>query len=114
MSVINKLRKRAFYPFKLVNGETVHLRGLTIKQLADIEPFRNEREAAGFAIGCALLEESAEPAFVKSESESDKEFGARVLEETDMPFDVYQPLVEHIFKLSTNPSEHAAEAIVKN
>jgi len=116
-SVIERLKKRAFYPFKLVNGETVHLRALTHNQLKAIRQFQGEDESIGYTIGCCLLEESGEPVFtplVSEINESPKEFGARVLSEIDFPLDVRESLTEFIFKLSTDPSDKAHEAIVKN
>lgn len=114
LSAIQRIQKRAFYPVKLVNGETVHIKALTFSQLKTVREFQGEDESIGFAIGCCLLEESGQPSFVKTDDESPKQFGGRVLEAIDLPFDIREPLVEAIFKLSSSPSEKAQEAIVKN
>ena len=113
-SVIDRLKKRAFYPFKLVNGETVHLRALTFNQLKTIREFSENDESIGYTIGCCLLEESGDPVFVPGPTQSPKEFGAEVLTAIDFPLDIREALTEHIFKLSTDPKEKAHEAIVKN
>jgi len=113
-SVIDRIKKRAFYPFKMVNGETVHLKALTIGQLQSIEAFGSEHSANGYAIGHSLMDESGSVVFTQLAEESCRDFGTRVLSEIDMPLDVFHPIVEFIFKLSTTPSEHATEAIIKN
>jgi len=114
LSVMEILEKRAFYPFRLVNGETVHLRALTFNQLKTIREFSDEDESIGYAIGCCLLEANGEFVFVPDPKQSPKEFGARVLNAIDFPLDIRESLTEQIFKLSTNPKESAHEAIVKN
>ena len=113
-TVISRILKRACYPFKMVNGETVNIRALTINQLKEIEKFGTEHEANGYAIGCSLLSEDRELIFTPEPAESPREFGSRVLTALDVPLDVFHPLVEFIFKLSTEPSNHASEAIIKN
>ncbi len=113
-SIFDKIKKRAAYPFKMINGETVYLRSLTIGQLREVEPFRTEPEANGFAIGCCLLNDDLTLAFAREPGQSAKEFGKHVSDQLDLPFDVFHPLVEMIFKLSNEPSDKAAEAIVKN
>lgn len=118
MSIFDKLQKRAFYPFKMVNGETVHLCGLTFKQLRTLEPFKDTDESNGYAIGCCLLNEDGSRVFTQEPGESPQDFGQRVLTRLDdgdgFSFDLFNPIVERILKLSHRPSEHAAEAIVKN
>ena len=113
-SIFDKIKKRAAYPFKMVNGETVYLRSLTIGQLRELEPFKHDDAANGFAIGCCLLNDDLTPAFTRESGQSAEDFGRSVSQQLDLPFDVFHPLVEMIFKLSNEPSEKASEAIVKN
>lgn len=113
MSIFDKIQKRACYPFTLVNGETVHIRSLTIHQLTVIEPFKYDMEANGYALGCCLVDDEGKRVFDQG-SMAAKDFGRHVLEQLDLPLDVFHPLVEQIMKVSNAPSAHAAEAITKN
>lgn len=114
MSIFDKIQKRAAYPFKLVNGETVLIKSLTIGQLRELEPIKNEDSGNGFVLGCCLLNDDHSPAFERAPGQPAADFGSRVTAELDLPFDVFHPLIEMIFKLSNTPSEKASEAIVKN
>lgn len=118
MSIFDKLQKRAFYPFKMVNGETVHLCGLTFKQLRLLEPFKETDESNGYAIGCCLLNEDGSRAFMPEPGESPQDFGKRVLDKLNegegLAFDLFEPIVEHILRITKEPTKHAAEAIIKN
>lgn len=111
MSVIDRLRKRRFYPFEIL-GEVIHLRALLDSELKTVSEFRNEDESIGFAVGCALINEDQSPVFMKSADESPKQFGARVLTEIDLPSDTKAELTSKILKLSNGPL--SAEDLKKN
>jgi len=114
-SVIDRIKKRAFYPVKLVNGETVHVRGVKHKLLAEAKTFSDDEESVGYLLGFGLVEDSGELAFSRSSEESPKEFGARVLDAlSEMGPDVRDQIVETIFKVSYKPETMRQEAIVKN
>jgi hypothetical protein len=111
MSVIDRLRKRRFYPVEIM-GEVVHIRALLDSELKTVSEFQNEDESIGFAIGCAVLNEDQLAAFTRSAEESPKQFGARVLAEIDLPSDTKAELTNKILKLSNGPP--SAEDLKKN
>jgi hypothetical protein len=111
MSVIDRLRKRRFYPVT-IDGETIHIRALLDSELRLVEPFRFEDASIGFAIGCSLLNEDKSPAFVMEETESPQQFGHRVLNTLDLPQDTKAEVRDKIVKLSEGPPE--TEDLKKN
>lgn len=111
MSVIDKLRKRRFYPVA-IDGETVHIRALLDSELKTVTEFQNEDESVGFAIGKSVLNEDSSAAFVQLADESPKQFGQRVLTEIDLPSDTKAELTSKILKLSNGPM--SAEDLKKN
>ena len=113
-SVIDRIKKRAYYPVKLVNGETVHVKALTRGEMTTASGFKDDPESVGYAIGIALLDDAGSPVFSIMQDETPKQFGARIMREVDFPPDIEDPLIDTIFKLSRQPSEKASEAIVKN
>lgn len=115
LSVAERINKRAFYPCKLPNGETVHLRGLKHSVLAVAKTFEHEAESVGFAIGKSLVNDSGQPEYQQGETESPQDFGARVLSELhDMGPDVQGVIIDRIFVITNEPSKVQHEAIVKN
>ena len=102
MSVIERLRKRRFYPIDL-DGQTIHIRAMLDSELKAVAEFRDDDESVGFAIGCALLNEDKSAAFVRAADETSKQFGARVLEELDLPSDTKAEITGKILKLSNGP-----------
>ena len=102
MSVIDRLRKRRFYPVT-IDGETIHIRALLDSELKVVSEFQNEDESIGYAIGCSLVNEDQSAAFVRLGDESPKQFGARVLSEIDLPSDTKAELTSKILKLSNGP-----------
>lgn len=111
MSVIDRLRKRRFYPID-IEGETIHIRALLDSELQAVVEFRDNDESVGFAIGCALLNEDKSAAFVLSADETSKQFGARVLKELDLPSDTKAEITGKILKLSNGPLK--ADELKKN
>lgn len=114
LSVVERIRKRAFYPLTLVNGETIHLRALTNNQLTSARAFNEKESSIGYAIGCALLEDSGDPVFVPEDAESPEQFGERVMSAIELGRDVQQQIVAKIFEITNEPDKVKANAIVKN
>jgi hypothetical protein len=110
-SVADRIRKRRFYPFTIA-GETVHLRGLTNSEHAEIEPFAMQDESTGFAIGCCLLNDDGSPVFTRSPDEPATQFGGRVLKELDLPDDTKSELTNKIISLAKGPPK--LEEVIKN
>ncbi len=111
MSVIDKLRKRRFYPV-VIDGEAVHIRALLDSELKTVSDFQNEDESIGFAIGKSLINEDKSPVFEQIEGEEPKEFGKRVLHAIDLPSDTKAELTSKILKLSNGPL--SADDLKKN
>ena len=114
LSVVDRIRKRAFYPLTLVNGEKIHLRALTGQQLQTARSFSEKDSSIGYAIGCSLLEDGGDPVFVPADEESSEAFGERVMAAIDVGRDVQQQIVAKIFEITNEPDKAKAEAIVKN
>lgn len=114
LSVVDRIRKRAFYPLTLVNGETIHLRALTNQQLQLARSFSEKEASVGFAIGCSLLEDNGDAVFVCEHDESPEQYGERVLAALDLVRDVQQQIVAKIFEITNEPEKVKAEAILKN
>ena len=114
LSVVDRIRKRAFYPLTLVNGEKVHLRALTHQQLQAARSFSDKDSSIGFAIGCSLLEDNGDAVFVCEHHESPEQFGERVMAAIDIGRDVQQEIVTKIFEITNEPEKAKAEALVKN
>lgn len=102
MSVIDKLRKRRFYPV-VIDGETVHIRALLDSELRTVTDFQNDDASVGFAIGKAVVAEDASAVFTQLTDETPQEFGRRVLTEVDLPSDTKAELTSKILKLSNGP-----------
>lgn len=111
MSVISKLTKRRFYPFQ-IDGETIHLRSMLSSELDTVQKFRDDDESLGFMIGCCVLNENGSAEFIKTETETAKEFGARILAEIDLPLDTRTELINKIIGLSNGPPSQ--EKLIKN
>tara|TARA_R110000868_G_scaffold25944_1_gene100510 strand:- start:2169 stop:2504 length:336 start_codon:yes stop_codon:yes gene_type:complete len=111
MSVIDRLRKRRFYPVT-IDGEVIHIRALLDSELKTVSAFQNEDESIGFAIGCSLINEDKSDVFTIAADESAKQFGARVLAEINLPSDTKAELTSKILKLSNGPP--SAEDLKKN
>lgn len=102
MSVIDRLRKRRFYPVT-IDGEVIHIRALLCSELTVVETFKNEDESIGFVIGCAVVNEDGSAAFKREPDEPAKVFGAGVLAQIDLPTDTKAELTSKILKLSDGP-----------
>ena len=114
LSVVDRIRKRAFYPLTLVNGEKIHLRALTNQQLQLARSFSEKESSIGYAIGCSLLEDSSDPVFVPEDAESPEAFGERVMSALELGRDVQQQIVAKIFEITNEPEKVKAEALAKN
>ncbi len=111
MSVIDRLRKRRFYPVEIM-GEVIHIRALLDSELKIVAEFQNEDESIGYVIGHSVLNEDQSPAFTQAAEVTPKQFGARVLAEIDLPSDTKAELTSKILKLSNGPL--SAEDLKKN
>lgn len=115
LSVVDRIRKRAFYPLTLVNGEKVHLRALTHGQKASAIEHKDKDASIGYVIGCGLLQDDGTPEYTPTQGESVEQFGERVFEDTkDIGKDVQHQIVAKIFELTNEPEKSKAEAIIKN
>ncbi len=114
LSVVDRIRKRAFYPLTLVNGEKIHLRALTYQQLQFARSFSEQESSIGYVIGCALVEDNGDSVFVPEDAESPETFGDRVMCALELGRDVQQQVVVKIFEITNEPEKAKAEAIVKN
>ncbi len=115
LSIIERINKRAFYPLKLVNGETIHLRAVKNEKLNAARQFHDKEESVGYLIGMAAVSDSGQIEFEKKAEETDIEFGARVLSLiVDMGPDVREQIIKKIFQISNEPSSVQMEAVVKN
>lgn len=111
MSVMSKLTKRRFYPFQ-IDGETIHLRAMLSSELDTVQKFRDDDESLGFMIGCCVLNENGLADFIKTDTETPKDFGARILSEIDLPLDTRTELINKIIGLSNGPPSQ--EKLIKN
>lgn len=102
MSVIDRIRKRRFYPVQ-IGGEAIHIRAMLDSELNIVSQFKNEDESIGYAIGCALLNDDQSQAIAATPDETPKQFGARVLKELDLPSDTKAEIVAKIMRLSQGP-----------
>lgn len=114
LSVVDRIRKRAFYPLTLVNGEKIHLRALTHQQLQVARSFSEKESSIGYAIGCSLLEDNGDAVFVCEHNESPEQFGERVMVTIELGRDVQQQIVAKIFEITNEPEKVKAEALAKN
>lgn len=115
LSIIERINKRAFYPLKLVNGETIHLRAVRNEHRVAVQDFKDKEESIGYLIGMALVADDGELVFVAKKDESAIEFGASVLVAIpEIGPDVREQIVKKIFQISNEPSSVQMEAIVKN
>jgi hypothetical protein len=115
LSIIERINKRAFYPLKLVNGETIHLRAVRHEHREAVQDFKDQEESVGYLIGVAVVSDGGDAEFTKAADESALAFGARVLASiSEMGPDVREQIVKKIFQISNEPSSVQMEAIVKN
>jgi hypothetical protein len=115
LSIIERINKRAFYPLKMVNGETIHLRAVRHEHREAVQDFKDKEESVGYLIGMAVVSDGGEPEFTKSADESAVDFGARVLALiSEIGPDVREQIIKKIFQISNEPSSVQMEAIIKN
>lgn len=115
LSIIERINKRAFYPLKMVNGETIHLRAIRNEHRKAAHEFQDKEESVGYMIGVAVVSDSGEPEFTQQDGESAFDFGARVLGLiSGIGPDVREQIIKKIFQISNEPSSVQMEAIVKN
>lgn len=115
LSIIDRINKRAFYPLKMVNGETIHLRAVRNEHREAVQEFKDKEESVGYMIGVAVVSDGGEPEFTKGPDESAFDFGARVLSLiSEIGPDVREQIIKKIFQISNEPSSVQMEAIVKN
>lgn len=112
-SVSDILRKRRFYPVT-IDGDQIHIRALLTSELLAITAIakNNDDAAIGFAFGCSVLNSDGSQVFNRGSSETDVQFGARILTELDLPLDTKAELTGKIMKLSQGPIDH--EQLKKN
>jgi hypothetical protein len=101
-TVIERLRKRRFYPFQ-IGDETQLVRALTFKEIDAAESIGNERASQGYVIGKATGNADGSPAFTQGEDEDAKVFGQRVLDELDLPTDTSAQIMAIVTKLTKGP-----------
>ena len=115
LSIIERINKRAFYPLRLVNGETIHLRAVRNEHREAVQDFKDKEESVGYLIGMAVVSDNGDSEFVQSKEESASAFGERVLGLiSEIGPDVREQIVKKIFQISNEPSSVQMEAIVKN
>jgi hypothetical protein len=115
LSIIERINKRAFYPLRLVNGETIHLRAVRNEHREAVQDFKDKEESVGYLIGMAVVSDNGDPEFVQAKEESALAFGERVLALiSEIGPDVREQIVKKIFQISNEPSSVQMEAIVKN
>ncbi len=115
LSIIERINKRAFYPLKMVNGETIHLRAVKNDKLNAAREFHEKEESVGYLIGLAVVSDAGNPEFEQKTDESNIEFGARVLSLiADMGPDIREQIIKKIFQISNEPSSVQMEAVIKN
>lgn len=115
LSVIDRINKRAFYPAKLPNGETVCVRGVKNDIIKKVVEFREDESSVGYLIGHGLVDESGCLVFTQENQEAPQEFGSRVLIAlAEMGPDVRKAIVDKILLCTNEPSSVAMEAIIKN
>lgn len=79
MGILEKAAKRSAYPVKLTNGETVHVRAMTLDQLDVISEMEEGSARTGYLLGCCLCSELGQPEFEILANENAAAFGARVM-----------------------------------
>ena len=115
LSIVDRINKRAFYPLKMVNGETIHLRAVKTEKLNAARAFHEKEESVGYLIGMAAVSDAGQPEFEQRSDESDIDFGARILTLiADMGPDVREQIIKKIFQISNEPSSVQMEAVIKN
>lgn len=109
--VLNKLRKKRGTDVE-VNGDTFHVRGLTLGELRRIDALPNELKT-GFVVGCTLFAENKVDAeFPQQPEESDAAWAGRVTEQLgDVPTDTIRELSEQVAKIGKTPKQ---ADVVKN
>ena len=111
-SVLARLKKKRGYPVD-IDGETFHVRSLTIGELHRLDLLANEHKT-GFVVGCALCgEASGEQELPRNSDESDTDWAARVLLElADVPTDTIRALSDGVAAIGKTPA--TLEKITKN
>lgn len=66
--VCDKLTKRRAFPVK-VNGETIHVRGMTRGEAKVLPGIENEGLQNVYMLGCCLVEEDGTPSFPRKDGE---------------------------------------------
>lgn len=110
LTTFEKIRRRAAYPVKLPNDETIKIRSLSIGEHVRSQELEGDAKV-GFLIGCVLCEDDGSPACKKNEGESDADFGLRTARECDLDTPSFQAIQTAIKKLEKNPS---LDVVLKN
>lgn len=120
-SIIQRLQRRRCYPVK-IDGEDYHVRAMTIRELEILGALPGEC-AAGWAIGCALVNSDRSAIFTlgtvtdptnpaEARPETNEEFARRVQDNlVDIPNDSMHELTAAIGKLNRVPDQ---ETLQKN
>lgn len=119
-SVIQRLQRRRCYPVK-IDGEDYHVRAMTIRELEILGSLPGEC-AAGWAVGCALVNSDRSAIFtlgtvvdektLESRPETNEEFARRVQDNLlDIGNDNMHELTAAIGKLNRVPDQ---ETLQKN
>lgn len=109
--VLNRLRKKRGYPVE-IEGETYHVRSLTLGELRRLEPLAAELKT-GFVLGCALCSDAeGGQELPANDGEADAAWADRIGNElSDIPTQTIRELTESIAKVGTSPR---VESIIKN
>jgi hypothetical protein len=101
MTLAEKLLKRQCYPVKVSEGETVHVRSLTVSELRRQFDLQHGNQAL-FSIGKTLCNPDGSPAYPQSPEEDDATYAARIAAEfAEVPNSVVHELASAITKIST-------------
>lgn len=112
MSVIDKIRKRRFYPVTLSDGSTRHVMSLTGWHKVAMQNLESPDSQLAFALGCCLVRENGERRFEREPDETPAAFALRVQDETaELSFADISELVTAINKVTKTPD---AETLEKN
>ena len=103
--VMTILRKRDFWPVDCL-GDIIHFRTLRQSEIEELIPFRAEDESLGYALGCGMLQDDRSQVFTRNESETAKDFGARVLKQADLSSVMKARLTEVCIKLVVGTINH--------
>jgi hypothetical protein len=111
-SVLSRLKKKRGYPVD-IDGETFHVRSLTIGELQRLDLLAAEHKT-GFVVGCALCcEASGEQELPRATGEDDTAWAARVLTElADVPTETIRALSDGVAAIGKTPA--TLEKLAKN